>query len=140
MRPNRSVARSFAVAAALLCLVLVGGAGEEVAAQPKPEREMRWALYVTLSPMWFDPGESAGLTPFWVLYAIHDALVKPMPGNLMTPSLAESWTVSADQRVYEFKLARARSSTTAIRSPPRMCGSASTAPRDRRSSTTRSGR
>ena len=44
------------------------------------------------------------LTPFWVLYAMHDALVKPMPGNLMTPSLAESWTVSADQRVYEFKL------------------------------------
>ena len=35
---------------------------------------------------------------------MHDALVKPMPGNLMTPSLAESWTVSADQRVYEFKL------------------------------------
>ena len=27
-----------------------------------------------------------------------------MPGNLMTPSLAESWTVSADQRAYEFKL------------------------------------
>jgi peptide/nickel transport system substrate-binding protein len=35
---------------------------------------------------------------------MHDALVKPMPGNLMTPSLAESWTMSADQRVYEFKL------------------------------------
>ena len=44
------------------------------------------------------------LTPFWVLYAMHDALVKPMPGNLMAPSLAESWTVSPDQRVYEFKL------------------------------------
>ena len=27
-----------------------------------------------------------------------------MPGNPMAPSLAESWTVSADQRVYEFKL------------------------------------
>jgi ABC-type transport system substrate-binding protein len=27
-----------------------------------------------------------------------------MPGNLMTPSLAESWTVSPDQRVDEFKL------------------------------------
>jgi hypothetical protein len=38
---------------------------------------MRWALYVTLSPVWFDPGEFQGLTPFWVLYAIHDALVKP---------------------------------------------------------------
>jgi len=65
---------------------------------------MRWALYVTLSPVWFDPGEFTGLTAFWVLYAIHDAVVKPMPGNLMTPSLAESWTLSADQRVYEFKL------------------------------------
>ena len=27
---------------------------------------MRWALYVTLSPVWFDPGEFQGLTPFWV--------------------------------------------------------------------------
>src|SRR5438270_1008572 len=65
---------------------------------------MRWALYVTVSPVWFDPGEFQGLTAFWVLYAIHDALVKPMPGNLMSPSLAESWTVSADQKSYEFKL------------------------------------
>ena len=66
---------------------------------------MRWALYVTLAPAWFDPGAVVGLiTPFWVLYAIHDALVKPMPSNLMAPSLAEAWTVSADQLVYEFKL------------------------------------
>ena len=27
-----------------------------------------------------------------------------MPGNPMAPSLAESWTVSHDQKVYEFKL------------------------------------
>lgn len=72
----------------------------------KPEGEMRWALYVTLSPSWFDPAEVAvaGITPFWVCYALHDALLKPMPNNPMTPSLAESWTVSADQRVYDFKL------------------------------------
>src|SRR5713226_8723947 len=88
----------------LVCALLAGGVFGEASAQPKPEGEMRWALYVTLSPVWFDPGEFQGLTPFWVLYAIHDALVKPMPGNLMTPSLAESWTVSADQLVYEFKL------------------------------------
>ena len=44
------------------------------------------------------------LTPFWVLTAMHDALVKPMPGDLLTPSLAESWKVSPDERVYEFKL------------------------------------
>jgi peptide/nickel transport system substrate-binding protein len=66
---------------------------------------MRWALYVTLAPAWFDPAEVVGvLTPFWVLTAMHDALVKPMPGNLLTPSLAESWKVSPDGRVYEFKL------------------------------------
>jgi peptide/nickel transport system substrate-binding protein len=89
----------------VLCAVLVVGLLEDAAAQAKPEGEMRWALYVTLSPLWFDPAEVTGfLTPFWVLYALHDALVKPMPGNLMTPSLAQSWTMSADQKVYEFKL------------------------------------
>jgi peptide/nickel transport system substrate-binding protein len=88
----------------VLCALLAGGPSE-APAQSRPEGEMRWALYVTLSPQWFDPGEVSGqLTPFWVLYALHDALVKPMPGNLMAPSLAESWTVSADQKAYEFKL------------------------------------
>ena len=90
---------------ALVFVCLAGGLFDRPAAQTKPQGEMRWALYVTLSPVWFDPGEVVGqITPFWVLYALHDALVKPMPGNQMTPSLAESWTVSPDQRVYEFKL------------------------------------
>src|SRR4029453_3829458 len=90
----------------LMITVLMVAALVGPAAAQKPEGEMRWALYVTLAPAWFDPGEvSAGtLTPFWVLYAMHDALGKPIPGNLMPPSLAESWTVSADQRVYDFKL------------------------------------
>src|SRR6058998_3088637 len=97
--------KKLALGCALVCVLLADGRFQPAAPQPKPEGEMRWALYVTLSPVWFDPGEVVGvITPFWVLYALHDALVKPMPGNLMTPSLAESWTVSADQRVYEFKL------------------------------------
>src|SRR3977135_2385595 len=75
--------------------------------QPNPEGGMRWAVYVPLSPAWFDPGDSPGLfTPFWFLYALHDALIKPMPGEQMAPSLAESWTVSDDQRVYDFVLRR----------------------------------
>jgi len=74
-------------------------------AQQKPEGEMRWALYVTVPPAWLDPGEVMGfITPFWLQYALHDALVKPMPGNIMTPSLAESWTLSPDQKTYDFKL------------------------------------
>jgi peptide/nickel transport system substrate-binding protein len=97
--------RIVVICALLLVVLLAGGHLDGVAAQAKPEGEMRWALYVTLSAVWFDPGEVVGqLTPFWVLYAMHDALVKPMPGNLMSASLAESWTLSPDQRAYEFKL------------------------------------
>ena len=52
-----------------------------------------------------DPGETPGIiTPFMVLYALHDAMVKPMPGQAMAPSLAESWSVSKDGLVYEFVL------------------------------------
>jgi peptide/nickel transport system substrate-binding protein len=98
--------RSRAIAlTAVLLLVLVGGAFDETSAQPKPEGEMRWALYLTISSQWLDPGEAVGtITPFWVLYALHDAVYKAMPGNLMAPSLAESYTMSADGRAYEFKL------------------------------------
>ena len=39
-----------------------------------------------------------------VLYAVHDALVKPMPAGDNTPSLAESWTQSKDGLTYEFVL------------------------------------
>src|SRR5437870_9048120 len=39
-----------------------------------------------------------------LLYALHDALVKPMPAGLHTPSLAESWTMSKDGLTYEFVL------------------------------------
>jgi peptide/nickel transport system substrate-binding protein len=93
------------VSVILVAALLLGAGLTPAAAQAKPEGEMRWALYVTLSPAWFDPAEVVGvLTPFWVLTAMHDALVKPMPGNLLTPSLAESWKVSPDGRVYEFKL------------------------------------
>ena len=99
MNGTRSLAMGLAV---LLCTLVMAGPG---AAQSKPEGEMRWALYVTVPPVWLDPAEVVGvLTPFWVLYALHDAIVKPMPGNHQAPSLAESWTVSPDQKSYEFKL------------------------------------
>src|SRR6266481_9310631 len=62
-------------------------------------------VHVTLVNRWLDPGDTEGLiTPFMVLYPLHDALVKPMPGGINTPSLAESWTVSKDGITYEFVL------------------------------------
>ena len=78
-----------------------------VAAAPAdaaPEGQMTWAVHTTLVPSWFDPAENIQGTPFMVLSATHDALVKPMPGKSMAPSLAESWSASPDGLVYEFVL------------------------------------
>ena len=44
------------------------------------------------------------MTPFIFYYALHDALVKPMPGHAATQCLAESWSASADGLTYEFVL------------------------------------
>jgi peptide/nickel transport system substrate-binding protein len=70
-----------------------------------PDGQLTWAVHFSIAPTWFDPAETPSMiTPFLTLYALHDALAKPMPGNPMAPSLAESWTVSKDGLVYEFVL------------------------------------
>src|SRR5512136_2438572 len=70
-----------------------------------PEGTMTWGVHVTLAARWLDPSDTeAFITPFMVLYALHDALVKPMPGGDTTPSLAESWATSKDGLTYEFVL------------------------------------
>jgi len=75
------------------------------AAAAAPEGQITWGVHISLAPTWFDPAETQGLiTPFMIMYAIHDALAKSMPGNVTAPSLAESWQVSPDGRVYDFTL------------------------------------
>src|SRR5438105_2403270 len=70
-----------------------------------PEGQLTWGVHISLAPTWFDPAETQGLiTPFMVLYAVHDAMAKAMPGSTAAPSLAESWQVSPDGRVYDFTL------------------------------------
>src|SRR6516164_3601436 len=70
-----------------------------------PAGQLTWGIHVSLAPTWFDPAETPGIiTPFMVLYALHDGMVKPMPGLPLAPSLAESWTGSEDGAVYEFVL------------------------------------
>ncbi len=90
------------VVALLACTTFFGAARSAPAA---PEGTMTWGVHITLASRWLDPAETEGIiTPFMVLYALHDALVKPMPGNINTPSLAESWTQSKDGLTYEFVL------------------------------------
>src|SRR5687768_18593427 len=102
---NASSMRKLVLAACVLGGASLG-APAPTPAQTKPEGEMRFAVYVTLAPAWLDPGEAQPgfVTPFWVLVALHDALVKPMPGQRMAPSLAESWAESEDKLEYEFNL------------------------------------
>src|SRR5712691_6751834 len=76
-------------------------------ASAAPEGTMTWGVHITLASRWVDPAETEGIiTPFMVLYALHDALVKPMPAGPNTPSLAESWSASKDRLTYEFVLRR----------------------------------
>src|SRR4026209_1611395 len=69
--------------------------------------QMTWAVHVSIAPAWFDPGEHPGIvTTMMIFYALHDAVVKPMPGKPAAPALAGSWTTSPDGLVYEFVLRR----------------------------------
>jgi peptide/nickel transport system substrate-binding protein len=86
-----------------LALILAGSVhlGETAA---KPAGQMTHAIHFTIAPTYFDPAETTGITSFLFLYALHDALVKSMPGHPQAPSLAESWSESEDGLTYDFKL------------------------------------
>jgi peptide/nickel transport system substrate-binding protein len=79
------------IRASLAIVVIVLLSFASVTAAHAAEGELRWGIHVTLAARWLDPAETEALaTPFMVLYAVHDALVKPMPAGMLTPSLAES--------------------------------------------------
>ena len=103
MTSVRSVSTPAVVVSLLIGLVSLITPG--TAAAEAPAGQLTLAITVTLAPTWFDPAETPGvITPFLTLYALHDALVKPMPGNAWAPSLAESWTASKDGLTYDFVL------------------------------------
>jgi peptide/nickel transport system substrate-binding protein len=101
----------------LLQHTLSGGAGllawrqgwprlRSAAAQKRdPSGQMTWAIHINIAPTWFDPAETPGIiTPFMFLYAMHDALLKPMPDHPMAASLATQWSESPDGLTYDFEL------------------------------------
>jgi peptide/nickel transport system substrate-binding protein len=95
------MSRRSRIVVVVLALVLIAPA----VALAAPEGEMAWALHFSLAPTLFEPAETPGVvSPYMILYALHDALVKPMPGKSLAPSLAESWSMSSDGLVYEFVL------------------------------------
>ncbi len=98
----RLLARPVTAVVLLFAIWELGTQGRTASAAA-PEGQVVYAFHVTLAPRWLDPGETeSAITPFKVLYAIHDALVKPMPAGQTTPSLAESWSMSPDGLSYTF--------------------------------------
>ncbi|MGH7389734.1 MAG: ABC transporter substrate-binding protein [Candidatus Rokuibacteriota bacterium] len=93
----------FTAGLVVVCFGLVTLLGAAGAAQP--DGQLTIAFDVSIAPSFFEPAETPGIgTPFVFLYAMHDALIKPLPGNDMAPCLAESWQESPDGLTYEFKL------------------------------------
>jgi peptide/nickel transport system substrate-binding protein len=88
-----------------MALAALGLAGTRASIAEKDDSALVWGVHITLAPIWFDPAETPGIiTPFMVLYALHDAMLKPMPGEPMAPCLARSWSVTPDGLTYEFAL------------------------------------
>src|SRR2546427_4128583 len=101
-RPSRPAGAGVMMRSAILVLLLLAWFGSAEAAA---EGTVTWGVHASLVARWLDPAETEGtIIPFMMLYALHDALLKPMPTGLQTPSLAESWTMSKDGLAYEFAL------------------------------------
>ena len=92
----------------LFALTAAGVAAGQTSAAAAPQGQLTYGVHVSLAPTWFDPGEAAGIiTPYMLLYGLHDALMKAMPDSKLAPSLAESYAASEDGLTYDFVLRRA---------------------------------
>ena len=89
---------------ALAALGMAAGAVRPAKAAA-PAGQLTYGVHITLAPTWLDPAETAGITtPFMLMYALHDAIAKPMPQGNPSPSLAELWSAGEDGLSYEFVL------------------------------------
>src|SRR6266550_4029197 len=106
-KSRRATAPSDLTRRGLLALSALGivATGQRAALAASPGGQLTWAVHFSLAPTWFDPAETPGMiTPFLLLYALHDAMVKPMPASAAEPCLAESWKMAPDGLSYEFIL------------------------------------
>src|SRR5262245_39562433 len=102
---SRRAPRKLLTVLGLIALGVMVTSPGTVRAQGQPDGQLTIAFDASIASTFLDPAQTSGIaTPFVFLYALHDALAKPLPGNAMAPCLAESWRESPDGLVYEFKL------------------------------------
>ena len=92
--------RDVLVAAAAVGLAT---AGPRVALAASPG-QLTWGVHVSLAPTSFDPAEARVITPFMMIYALHDAMVKPMPGTSSRRASPSPVTAAEDGLSYDFVL------------------------------------
>src|ERR1043165_191951 len=91
--------RRVLIAAVVLALAAAGSAAAA------PEGTLTIAMHFTPVTRGLDPAEGEStITPYLLLYALHDGLLKPMPGVGSGPSLAESWAMARDMSSADFTL------------------------------------
>ena len=89
----------------LLALAALGMSGVRPALAAAPTGQLTYGVHISLAPTWFDPAETPSLvTPYMLYYAMHDAMLKAMPDELMAHGLAESWSATEDGMSYSFVL------------------------------------
>ena len=102
----RAVRNSWLLALVLTFVVIIVFSSDKVLAA-SPQGVLKEAIHWNISADWLDPATGGFTTSAYApMYLFHDALLKPMPEGMYTPCLAESWNISPDSKVYEFKFAR----------------------------------
>ena len=92
------IRRASVLASALVAIAFALVGGQEAAAATL-------RLGVTADALSTDPIASSDNASIWTELQIYDQLVRPSrDGTKLEPGIAESWSVSADGKEYEFKL------------------------------------
>src|SRR6266853_3011324 len=78
-------------------------------AEAAPEGTLTIAMHFSPVTRWLDPAEGEStITPYLMLAALHDGLLRPTGGHASAPSLAESWAMAKDLTSAEFTLRKAK--------------------------------
>ena len=72
-----------------LVAMVVTGLASAATAQRPPEGQLILGMNFTITPAYLDPSEMTGATAAIFAYALHDALLKPLPGQFPGPRLGD---------------------------------------------------